>query len=184
MIINSGTAKGRMVAIPENVAVRPTADKVKQALFNRIDIAIRGRKVLDLFCGSGNLGLEALSRGADRVVFADRHARCTANAGDHAVAFGFGPGKWSALAAEWEPVVRRLDLLGERFDFIFLDPPYNKGFEEALLNDKSLASLAKNSCLLSLEHSAQTDPAFETDYWLREKSDIYGDTTLSLYKKK
>jgi 16S rRNA (guanine(966)-N(2))-methyltransferase RsmD len=184
MKITSGSAGGRIVAMPQGVEVRPTSDKVKQALFNRLGADFRGKKVLDLFCGSGNLGLEALSRGAQRVIFADRHARCAANAGDHAMAFGFDAGRWNAVSAEWEPALRRLALLGESFDVVFLDPPYRKGYEAALLNSADLGKVTRPSAQLSLEHDAAVAVPPESEYWLRQRQDQYGESTLSLYLRK
>ncbi len=122
MRVITGSAKGRRLTTAEGEDIRPTSDKVKGAVFNSIQFDIEGRKVLDLFAGSGQLGIEALSRGAEKAVFVDlsrnavkiingnlEHCRLT----DKAAVFN-------------GDAVSYLKTTREKFDIIFIDPPYKK----------------------------------------------------------
>ena len=140
MRVIAGEYKGRRLQTPSDYAIRPTSDKVKEALFSILADRIYGRKVLDLFAGTGNLGIEALSRGASLCVFGDSSresirlikaniAHCKAEKGAVVV-----PGDYR----------RTLASTSETFDVILLDPPYDKGLlkpcfelirERGLLNE-------------------------------------------------
>ena len=115
MRVITGTCRGRRLLEPVGRDVRPTADQVKEAMFNIIQFDVEGRKVLDLFAGTGQLGIEALSRGAADCLFVDSAKENLRRCG---------------LAAR----VLQCDALGilksgEKFDLIFLDPPYGSGLE-------------------------------------------------------
>ncbi len=120
MRVIAGTAKGVRLQTLEGEATRPTTDRVKEALMSAVQFDIEGRQVLDLFAGSGQLGIEALSRGAASCVFADRSAEAAAIIRKNAQAAGvFGQSRVLCTDA--------LDYLAhakERFDLVFLDPPY------------------------------------------------------------
>jgi 16S rRNA (guanine(966)-N(2))-methyltransferase RsmD len=127
----SGGARGRRLKEPEDGAVRPTTDMVKEALFNIIQFDIEGRSVLDLFSGTGQLGIEALSRGAALAVFVDES--------DRALGRVRANRKQTDLTARAE--VYREDALtflkrGRKFDLVFLDPPY-----ETALMDKAIRTI-------------------------------------------
>ena len=123
MRVISGIAKGRkLTPLPGNV-VRPTSDKVKEAVFSAIQFDIEGRRFLDLFAGSGQIGIEALSRGAKSAVFVDASQESVKVCKANIATVGF---------EERSKVVRSdalsfLNLTSEQFDIAFLDPPYNKG---------------------------------------------------------
>lgn len=129
MRVISGSARGRRLKTLEGNDVRPTTDKVKEAMFSAIQFQIPGAVVLDLFAGSGQLGIEALSRGASKAIFVDK-SRSSINIITENI-----------LTAEFNKSSKivnmdSLDYLkstSDKFDIVFLDPPYNKGILEQVL---------------------------------------------------
>lgn len=121
--ITTGSAKGKVLKTLEGEATRPTSERIKQAIFSSIQFDIEGRRVLDLFAGSGQMGLEALSRGAASVTFIDcaREAMDIVKANATFTGF-FGSSKY--LVSDWRNYIRKA---GGRdvFDLIFIDPPYS-----------------------------------------------------------
>jgi 16S rRNA (guanine966-N2)-methyltransferase len=120
--VTGGELRGRRIRVPRSSAVRPTADRVREALFARLG-DLDGVRALDLFAGSGALGIEALSRGATQAVFVERSAAVAevlrANLGDLGVLE-----RAKVVRGDAAGVVRRLAAAGERFDLALLDPPY------------------------------------------------------------
>lgn len=136
MKVTSGIRKGALLATSKDLSVRPTTDKVKQAVFNMIQFEIPNRTVLDLFAGSGALGIEALSRGATHCTFVDiqpeivkkniekvRFSECS-----------------TIVKSDYQAFLKRCT---NQFDLVFLDPPYEKGMLEI-----ALCELVKNNLLL------------------------------------
>ena len=143
MRIISGRFRGKALLPPSDASIRPTADRTREAVFNilasRIGVHLDGVRVLDLFAGTGALGLEALSRGAAGIVFVDTGAEARGLIRDHIEAFGAG-GVAKLLrrdATDLGPA----GTLGP-FDLVFLDPPYGQG-----LGERALASLAAGNWL-------------------------------------
>src|SRR5690606_22104489 len=140
MRIVAGKFRGKQLTSPPDDTIRPTSDRARESIFNilasRLGPVLVGKRVLDLFAGTGALGLEALSRGAAHVTFVDNGAEARGLIRDHIEAFG---------AAGVTKLLRRdATALGTpgtfgQFDLIFLDPPYNQG-----LGEKALAELAAN----------------------------------------
>jgi 16S rRNA (guanine(966)-N(2))-methyltransferase RsmD len=184
MRITAGAAKGREVPLPGGVALRPTSDKVKQALFNALGPAVAGAEVLDLFCGSGNLGLEALSRGAKTVAFVDREAACLQSARSLASAWGLDPGGTCLyLRMEALQALEGFRRDGRKFDLILADPPYASGLAAGLLALPHLPSLLKPGAdsRLVLEHAAKEDLPAPPEGLEAGPRRTYGDTALSSY---
>lgn len=129
MRVITGIARGRRLVTLEGNDVRPTTDKVKEALFSIINFEIEGRRILDLFAGSGQLGIEALSRGAQSAVFVDNSKKSIEVIKQNLEATGFTK----------QSVVINTDSIGflksraEKYDIAFLDPPYSKGILQAAL---------------------------------------------------
>lgn len=120
MRVISGICRGRKLLEPVGMAVRPTTDQVKEALFNIIQFDIEGRRALDLFAGTGQLGIEALSRGARECVFVDASRDSLKLARENLRRCGL---EAPVIQSDAEAYLRR----GERFDLVFLDPPYGTG---------------------------------------------------------
>ncbi len=180
MRIISGLAKGRKLFSPDTLKVRPAADKVKEAIFNILG-DLSNVKVLDLFAGTGSVGLEALSRGA---------AHCDFVESDKAIAAYIEKNLEHCLFKDLAqvlkiPVIRALPLLekkGERYDLIFIDPPYDKNLLnptlEALLRHPTL--LTPNT-LFVCEHSTRELPKRQEKLEINDERK-YGQTCITYIK--
>lgn len=122
MRIITGSARGRRLLSPEGMDVRPTTDKVKESLFNILQFDLEGSRVLDLFAGSGQLGLEALSRGASFAVFVDSSRRSLDVVKKNISVTGFSD-RASAVSGDAFSFLQHTQ---DRFDLVFLDPPYGQ----------------------------------------------------------
>jgi 16S rRNA (guanine966-N2)-methyltransferase len=173
--VSGGEARGRRLKAPKNI--RPTQGMVKQAIFNIVGPSIEGATVLDLFAGSGALGIEALSRGAASVTFVDQQARGLAILRQNLDALGF---KERAHVVRGE-VVRWLEASPDAIrsaDFVFLDPPY-----EDVVMDRSLKVLDRELAAGTVlaEHSRrQSLPTLERLRIDRQRR--YGDTLVTVLK--
>lgn len=176
MRIISGLARGRRLKTLPGLATRPTADRVKEALFNVLGSRCAGTRVLDLYAGSGALGLESLSRGAREAVFVDQSPTACAVIAENIRRTGLGPG-----------VVRRQTVYryliqaaraGETFDIIFLDPPYEQGMIGQTLKQLEAAAILSQEGLVVAERSRR-EPLPPLEALLTVREDAYGDTVLS-----
>ncbi len=123
MRIITGSAKGKRLITLEGDATRPTSDQIKEAMFSSIQFDIEGRRVLDLFAGCGQLGLEALSRGAASVMFIDSSADAIAVVKKNIAATGFSD-RCRTLISDYRNYLRKAGGKTVPFDLVFLDPPY------------------------------------------------------------
>lgn len=180
--IISGIYGGRRLKAPAGDHTRPTSDRVKEALFSAVTARLpwTGCRVLDLFAGSGQLGLEALSRGAAKTVLVEKDRRSAAIVHGNIKALGVS----DQAELLQMPADRALKLLGERgdaFDLILLDPPYREAMKELLKLDRFLPdkALLKTAGLLVLEHEKDTvETASVTNLKLVKRCQ-YGTTMLS-----
>jgi 16S rRNA (guanine966-N2)-methyltransferase len=176
-----GAAKGRKLRAPKGSSVRPTADRVKESLFNILQRDFFGARVLDVFAGTGNLSIEALSRGAAGAVLIDASERSGAIIRENLRRLGF-----AAQTEVWiSPAARALKSLSRRgasFDFIFLDPPYEQDLVGRALEIIGRGNLLRPDGILVIEHSARE--AVSATYGSLQLHDQrgYGDTLLSFYK--
>jgi len=152
MRIVAGAARGRRLVVPPGDSVRPTADRVREALFASLAPRLPGASVLDAFAGSGALGLEARSRGAARVTFVERERRALEALRRNIAAVGLGD--TTVIAADVLRAVRDGALAGAPFDLVLLDPPYalSEDLVGGLLHD--LVPLLTDDATVVLERSA------------------------------
>ncbi|MBQ3552893.1 MAG: 16S rRNA (guanine(966)-N(2))-methyltransferase RsmD [Clostridia bacterium] len=149
MRIIAGDCRGRIFKAPEGMDTRPTLDRVREAIFGMVQFEVFGRVALDLFAGSGGMGLEALSRGAKRVVFCDVAFNCVSIIKENLKSLGL---KGEVYRSDFQDMLKSLKRKNERFDLIFLDPPYAAGYvAEALLLIASLELLNDGGTII-LEH--------------------------------
>lgn len=183
MRISSGIAKGRVVKAPKGVDLRPTEERVRQALFNILGPALAGARFLDLFSGTGAVALEALSRGASFALFADKESRCLKSAEEHFKLFGFAPENAEFLRAEYAPALARLASRESRFDYVFVDPPYESEAgldalrllgELAILKDEAHARVI-------LEHPSKMQTPESSGFLRLLRRYPYGNSSLSFY---
>lgn len=182
MRVIGGTAKGRRLLTPKGRAVRPTAARVKESLFNILPRDFSGLKLLDLYAGTGNVSIEALSRGAEQVILVDSSARSAATIKENLRRFGF-----AGRAELWlAPVARALRSLAKRntrFDIIFLDPPYDQGLAESSLEVIANFDLLNDSGRVVAEHSAREAVKSRYDQLALYDQRRYGDTLLSFFRR-
>jgi len=183
MRIIAGKVGGRTLKAPAGRNTRPTSDRVREALFSIIEarLDLEGVLVLDLFAGSGALGLEALSRGAASATLVDEARTAQQTIASNADQLGLA-GQCTLLRLEVGAALALLEREGRRFDLVLADPPYADD-PDVLLEEISRRGLLADGGLLLLEHSRRTTPAErcgELALVLRRR---YGDTQLSLYQR-
>ena len=151
MRVITGTARGRRLKELEGMETRPTTDRVKEGLFSAIQFEIEGRKVLDLFAGTGQLGIECLSRGAASAVFVDRRADAGKLIRENL--------KLTELADRARVVagdsMEFLKSLKERFDIVLLDPPYAAGLLEPAIAHLTAFDILNPHGIIVAEHPAE-----------------------------
>jgi 16S rRNA (guanine966-N2)-methyltransferase len=151
MRVISGSRKGRKLVPIEGERVRPTSDRTKEAIFNILGHSIRDSRVLDLFAGTGALGIEALSRGADHAVFLDLYCDVV---------------RQNVQLCRFETVSTIIShdivndpvpetLKGQTFDFVFIDPPYKTEYIEKTFEKEGFIDLLSPGCIIIAEHSCK-----------------------------
>ena len=179
MRVITGKARGVQLKTPDGMTTRPTSDRVKEALFSIIQFEIPGATVLDLFGGTGQLGIEALSRGAKRAVFVD--------AGEPACRLIRENLKRTRLEAD-AAVIRNdyLDYLKrckETFQIIFLDPPYAEVFLETALKRIAEIDILQSGGIIVAERPLGKELPWEFEGFTRSRDYKYGNTLLTVYRK-
>lgn len=172
----TGTARGVRLLTPEGTVVRPTTDKVKESIFNIIQFDIEGRRVLDLFAGSGQLGIEALSRGAESCTFVDSSKKSLDLVSKNLFTTHLND-KASLRCADYSLFIEGCR---DTFDIIFLDPPYSTDILQRAI--KKVAKVISDFGIIVCEHPttqeiAPPDDSFEI------KNYKYGKITLSVFRK-
>ncbi|MBS1242785.1 MAG: methyltransferase [Nitrospirae bacterium] len=176
MRITGGIGRGRKLKVPAGSKVRPTSDKVKQALFNILGDRVPGSVFLDLFAGAGGIGIEALSRGAERVVFVDGSRESLDVVKRNIDQAGFGIHA-EAVLSKVEPFLKKRS---GPYDIVFLDPPYTMEMLP-LLQLVSGSGLLKPGGIVIAEHfKKQASPETAGTLALYREAK-YGDTVLAFY---
>lgn len=183
MRIVAGTFRGRPIDAPAGRETRPTSDRVREALFSSLDAQTGGigaAVVLDAFAGSGALGLEALSRGADRVTFAERDRHALATLRTNVAALGVGASA-RLLAGDVLMAARRGRVPGGPFTLLFLDPPYriDTAAVQALLGDLVSHEALSPGAVAVWEHASR-EAAPWPEGWSEIVRKVYGTTAVSL----
>jgi 16S rRNA (guanine966-N2)-methyltransferase len=177
MRITGGTGKGRKLRVPAGSRVRPTSDKVKQALFNILAGRVRDAAFLDLFSGTGGIGIEALSRGAKQVFFVD-DSRDSLQATRHNLEqAGFG-NEAKVVASRAESFLKKTE---EQFDIIFLDPPYSLE-QQPLLECVSESRVIRPDSIVVYEHFKKQESPQAAGRLVLDREAVYGDTVLAFYR--
>jgi 16S rRNA (guanine966-N2)-methyltransferase len=181
MRVIGGNARGRQLKVPKGQALRPTAGRVKESLFDILPHDLSGAKVLDLFAGTGNLTIEALSRGAVEAILVDSSAQS-----GKAIRENLRRLNLASRGKLWiMPVTRALPLLarqGETFDLIFMDPPYERRLIEPALKIIDKETLLRDSGVLIAEHSVREPITFHLETLNLTDQRRYGSTTLSFFR--
>lgn len=181
MRIIGGEAKGRVVRLHAGSRIRPTADRVKESLFNILH-SVEGSAFLDLFAGSGNVGLEALSRGARFATFVEKDIRLVRALQGSLVQLGFAA-RAEVIAADAKRGLGRLTQRGNRFDIIFTDPPYDQGLVRETLAWPDMRKALAEDGILVIQHSVRENlEGLWAQPWVVADQRRYGDTMLSFLK--
>ena len=179
MRVISGKARGVNLKTPEGILTRPTIDRVKEALFSIINFDIPASNVLDLFGGTGQLGIEALSRGAKSAVFVDQREEACKLIKENL----------RRTKLEQDAKVVRMDYLDylkrcrEKFDIIFLDPPYAEVFLENALKCITEIDILQSGGIIVAERPLGKDLPWDFEGYTRSKDYKYGKVLLTIYRK-
>lgn len=177
MRIITGSARGKRLLALEGLETRPTADRVKESLFNILQFRLEGRSFLDLFAGSGQIGLEALSRGAKEAVLVEKSQRAAAIVRKNIDAVGFG-GKAELVCADFISYLRGT---AKQFEIAFLDPPYlQELLEPALI---AVSGKMTASGIIICEHSARETVPERAGDFVKSRTYRYGKTVLTAYEQ-
>lgn len=179
MRVITGKARGVVLKTPDGMQTRPTSDKVKEALFSIIQFELPGAKILDLFGGTGQLGIEALSRDASRAVFVDAREDACRLIRENL----------KRTKLEHQAVIVRSDYLDylkrcrEKFDIVFLDPPYAEVFLENALKFITEIDILETNGIIIAERPFGKDIPQEFPGYTRSKDYKYGSTVITIYRK-
>ena len=178
MRVIAGEARGRKLAAPAGLDVRPTADRVRQSVFDMLTVRAEAENVLDLFAGTGALGIEALSRGAARAVFVERSPVALKTLEANLAACRF-TGRAEVRRGDFRAALKTLAAAGATFDLVFVDPPY-----EGPARDEAVTALhtvlAPGAWIVVETAAEQGAPATPAD-WRLEAERKYGRTRIFLY---
>jgi 16S rRNA (guanine966-N2)-methyltransferase len=178
MRIISGTSKGRKLVTPKSQSLRPTSDRVKESIFNILREEIEGRMVLDLFAGTGNLGIEALSRGAKKAIFVEKGKHALWLIQRNLAQFGL-EGRFEILPMDANRAIGTLKRRGKRFDLIFMDPPYEKGLIEKTFMKLSSDRIYHRDSILVVEHHRRERLPHIINGWNLIRQRQMGETVIS-----
>lgn len=179
MRIIAGTAGRRKLKTLPGSKTRPTADKVKGAVFNVLGQKVVGARVLDLFAGSGALALEALSRGADFAVLVDNNQAACQIIHENIMMTGFED-RTKTLRGDGLKLLEKMQK--ESFDLVFIDPPYNQGLSRECLEIISCGNYLASKGVIIVETSREEEIPVEIGYLSLRKQSRYGDTLIWYYQ--
>jgi len=182
MRVIAGKLKGRQISAVKGDNTRPTTDKIKENVFNIMGQFFDGGYVLDLFAGSGNLGIEALSRGMDQAVFIDMNAKAIKVIKENIAHLAL-QGQTEVYRNDAFKALHVLAKKGEKFDLIFLDPPYGKISMTELLDVIITNDLLIDGGLVMCEYGAGMDVQYEVSTLKEMRREVYGTIEILILEK-
>ena len=177
--IIGGIAKGRQLKIPPG-KVRPATARTRKSIFDSLSGFVQGANILDLYCGSGGLGLEALSRGAVEAWFIDLSARSIDVARENAKSIGMIDQAHFICKDVFRFLNRFSDSTINKFDLIFAAPPYRIAEPDKLLKSIAVANIIESEGVICLEYSRHTPFPSSQEFHL-EKRKVYGETVVDMW---
>ena len=190
MRISAGNLKGRKInfrkaqkAAAKQDALRPTSSKVRESVFNIIGSLIEDAKFIDLYAGTGAVGVEALSRGASAAFFVEADRKRTEQIEKMLKDCGYSS-KADIITGEASAFIAKTVKEGLKFDIVFLDPPYHTGELERILPLLSGGEMLNDKGIIIAEHLSKKKLPDEIGKLVQKKAYKYGDTMLTLYRKK
>lgn len=179
MRVISGSARRKTLYTAQGLDIRPTLDRVKESIFNIIAFDVAGASVLDLFCGSGALGIEALSRGAESAVFVDNSPASVSVTEQNLKFTGLDNRAHVVLSDS----IEYLKHTNQKFDIIFIDPPYESGLYESALSEIISANILNPGGQIIAECDKVKTPPFSTDGFTDVREKIYGRVKIMIMKE-
>lgn len=180
--IISGERKGRVIQTLEGINTRPTSDRVKESLFNILMFRIPDSSILDLFSGSGNLGLEFLSRGAKDAVFVEKNSAALKILRQNCKALDYLD-KAKVLPYDVIRAINQLFKDKKKFDIVIMDPPYDKGLEIPTITALDEADLVKEDGIIVVEHLFENHLPHNIGSFVQYDLRKYRGTAISFYRK-
>lgn len=185
MRVISGTFRSRTLTTPAGTATRPTSDRLRETLFNVLAPSIQGARFVDLYAGSGAVGIEALSRGASHVFFAEKATKAIAAIRANLKSLDIKSGTTIETAGV-APLLERLTTGHGEFDILFLDPPYEAVAEYtrtlSTLGSQAWANALSEDAVIVAEHSRKQDLPERSGRLARTRTLLQGDAALSFYR--
>jgi len=178
MRVISGISRGRKLKAPQGLDIRPTSDMVKESLFNIIQFDIEGRRVLDLFAGSGQLGIEALSRGARSAVFVDSSPDAVKLINENLLLCGFRD-SCSVFRRDLPDFLEYC----EKFDIVFIDPPYDTALTVRTVNKIIEFDKLNENGIMLCETKADTAIPIVSASYMMQKEYIYGSVKITRFAR-
>ncbi|MDP2929379.1 MAG: 16S rRNA (guanine(966)-N(2))-methyltransferase RsmD [Candidatus Omnitrophota bacterium] len=182
MRIIGGEYRSRSIAMPKGVEMRPTQDKVREAIFNILG-DLNGKKILELFAGSGAVGMEAISRGAGSVTFVDNNFRCIQTIKSNLKSLGVPDSRYSVIRTNALNFSAKLAAGGEKFDIIFLDPPYYMDMAKKCLINIDSYDIVSPVGLVVVEHFKKDALDLELERFVFVDERRYGDTMITILRR-
>lgn len=181
MRVIAGEKKGRKLNSPKGDLIRPTPDKVKGAIFNILSENVADSTVIDLFAGSGALGIEALSRGAKKVFFGDFDKASINLVKKNLDHLDYTEAKGEVIYGHYDEVLKEIK---EKADIIFLDPPYDKGVYEDVIKSISDQDTLSKDGLMIVERDTWNPIPDEVGKYTKKDSKKYGKTSIDIFVAK
>lgn len=179
MRIISGTSRGRKLVTPKDQSLRPTSDRVKESIFDILQDDLEGKVVLDLFAGTGNLGIEALSRGARRAIFVEKGRQALRLIQRNLTQVGLEE-RSEILPKDVSRAIGILKQRGECFDLIMMDPPYERGLIQSTLMKLNFNPIYHSDSILVIEHNRREPLPHVLHGWNLVRQRRIGDTLISI----
>jgi 16S rRNA (guanine(966)-N(2))-methyltransferase RsmD len=188
MRVISGAARGTRLVELGDADIRPTLDRVKESFFNLVGQGLEGMAFLDLFAGTGSIGIEALSRGAEKVIFVEKNPaaqslitrnleKCRMHSADPTT-------RWQLMQQDAVQVLSKLKEKGDRFDLVYVDPPFADGLYEPSLTALSNSGILKKDAWVIVEHFHKTQLQETYGKLIFFKDRRVGDSCLSFFELK
>ena len=182
MRIIAGALKGRMILSPPGMKVRPTSDRARETLFSVLGEGVSGSAFLDLFAGTGAVGLEALSRGAREAVFVEKDKGAASTLAGNIQRMAVQE-SCRLMATDWLTACRRLKREGKVYEFVFADPPYGEPLAGICLSSSFTSDIMRFWGTLIVEHRRGESLPAPPEGLTGVREIVSGEAAFSLYKK-
>jgi 16S rRNA (guanine966-N2)-methyltransferase len=178
--IIGGSLRSRKISFPDGDGLRPTSDRIRETLFNWLQFDLQGKRCLDLFAGSGVLGIEALSRGASRCVFLEKNSTAANSIAKNLEHLGLESGQ--VVCSDGLQWVKSPNNRGQKFDLIFADPPFASNYIDTLFESLGSTQLLAPGCKLYIESPISLKEEKSMATWQALKSKKAGNVFFSLWR--